>query len=153
VQNSYSFTIKGYPDNTRREDQISPALASSADLFFSCFLGDVNLELDGISFTTRFGWVATLSFAIGLVQHLTALPMVRRSTLEFQEAKQWVSLLLDDGKAYVSCSYANGIASVSYKSFLEMTRDGLERHINDLNTFYPGLTENASLRRQLKTLG
>lgn len=152
MQNTYGFTVNGYPDGSRREDQVNLAVASEADLFFSCFLGDVDLKLNGISFATRFGWVATLSFAIDFALHVAALPKSERSVVEFQEAEQWISLLLENDQVYVACSYAKGIASVPYAELRELARGGLARYVAHLSTSYPGLAENAALRQQLAVI-
>lgn len=152
MQNTYGFTVTGYPDGSHREDQGDLAVASEADLFFSCFLGDVDLKLNGISLATRFGWVATLSFAVAFANHVAALPKSGRSVVEFQEAEQWISLLLENDQVYVACSYAKGIASVSYVELLELARGGLARYVAELSSSYPGLAENAALRQQLSRL-
>lgn len=152
MRNTYGFTVKGYPDGTRREDRVNLATASEADLFFSCFLGDVDLKLDGISFATRFGWVATLSFAIDFAQHIAALPKSDRSVVEFQEAEQWISLLLENDQVYVACSYAKGIASVPYVELWKLVRGELARYIERLSSSYPGLIENSALQQQLSLI-
>ena len=152
MSNKYGLIVNGYPGGRRRENEIDIISASSAELFFSCFLGDVELELDDISFSTRFGWVATLSFAFDIAQHVAALPRKRRSTVEFQEAEHWISLLYKDGNVYIASSYSKGIASIEYDALLELTRNGLAERLQELNTEYPGLIENAALRRQLAAL-
>jgi hypothetical protein len=149
MQNTYGFIVKGYPDGTRREDQINLATASEADLFFSCFLGDVDLKLNGISFATRFGWVATLSFAFDFAQRVASLPKSSRSVVEFQEAEQWISLLSENDRVYVACSYAKGIASVPYTELWELVRGGLARYIEGLSSSHPGLVQNSALQQQL----
>ena len=152
MPNTYGFTVKGYPDGSRREDQVNMAVAAEADLFFSCFLGDVDLKLNGISFATRFGWVATLSFAIDFAQQVAALPKSKRSVIEFQEAEQWISLLLENDQVYVACSYAKGIASVPYAALSGLARGELARYVADLSSSYPGLAENAALQQQLSLI-
>jgi hypothetical protein len=149
MKDTYSFSVRGYPAGTRKENALDLATASSADLFFSCFLGDVTLELDGLSFTTRFGWVATLTFAIDLAQRVAALPEQERSILEFQEAEEWISLRHEAGRVYIACSYAKGIASVAYDSILGLVRGTLDSYVEELNRAYPRLIENPALRKQL----
>lgn len=49
------------------------AEASVVDLFFSCFMGDVDLTLDGVKFRTNFGWVSTLGFALAFQNVVSGL--------------------------------------------------------------------------------
>jgi hypothetical protein len=145
-QNSLSFALAPGVGGVRREDSLDLSTAPDYQLFFSCFLGDVRLHLDGLDFSTHFGWVTTLTFAMGFAAHVEALPQVRRSALNFREADEWISFLYVGDLSYVACSYTRGIAAVSHSELLRLSSHALSAHIRDLGEKYPALLRNPELQ-------
>ncbi|RBQ14344.1 hypothetical protein DP939_41015 [Spongiactinospora rosea] len=143
------FSVREDPERRKREDELDLATAPGYQLFFSCFVGDVDLRLDGLNFRTNFGWVATLSFAVGFAWRLSGLPAAGRMSMDFLEDDEWLSLRFDDGRVLVASSYARGIAVVPYADLLKLARDSLTRHADALMAAYPRLAENRILAGRL----
>jgi hypothetical protein len=146
------YLIGESPLGAPREAELDLATAPAYQLFFSCFLGDVRLSLDGIDFSTRFGWVATLGFAIGFAARVRDLPQTVRWNIHFQEKDEWISLRLDRGVVYVSASYAKGIAVVSHDRLDELARTALRDLVGRLVGEHPRLRRNQALHGQLVPL-
>lgn len=128
--------------------------APDYELFFSCFMGDVDLSVNGVSFRTNFGWVATLGFALGLVSFLRDLPESGEWLYEFQEdSSKWIEFDLDGREVVVSCSYADGVSAIAYEDLLDLTRNALRALLVGLSARFPALRGNPHLTAALAEIG
>lgn len=137
------------PIGAKREDELDLATAPDYQLFFSCFMGDVRLQIGGVDFSTRFGWVATLSFAIGFALRVSELPRTIRSGIDFQESSDRINLLLDGDRVHVSASYVKGIGVIPYERLHRISQQALFGLVDRLFIEYPALKRNNTLRNLL----
>ncbi|WP_433509757.1 hypothetical protein ACQP2T_38210 [Nonomuraea sp. CA-143628] len=121
-------------------------------LFYSCFMGDVDLAIDGIDFRTHFGWVSTLSFALGMLRSLHELPAKGVSAAGFLESEYRIEFQLNASDVRVSCSYSENVAAIAYSELLALARGGLTELLRNLYAKYPGLVRNPFLANVLAQL-
>ena len=134
------------------EHGLDLATAPAYQLFFSCFMGDIDLVIQGADFRTSFGWVSTLSFAIGMLHSIQALPEQGLSHAGFLESEDRIEFRLEDSLVRVSCSYSVAVGTIVYDELLELARSALADLLHELNAKYPALEENRSLAGALSNL-
>jgi hypothetical protein len=122
-------------------------------LFFSCFMGDVDLSLGGVEFSTNFGWVSTLGFALAFLGVVDELPVEGESKVSFQEDTAWIRLQRSRDRVHVSCSYSTNEQTVAYEELLGLSRVGLRDLLDTLYLRFPALERNQTLRDSLGQVG
>lgn len=135
------------------EEGLDLAVTPGYQLFFSCFMGDIDFLVDGEDFRTRFGWVSTLSFALAMLRHLQELPETGQSRVEFQEDEEWILLEEKAGDVRISCSYADGRAVIRYPDLRFLAREALVSLLDELYGKHPRLAVNPSLNKALLKIG
>ena len=59
-------------------------------LRYECFLGDVTFKIDNVDFSTHWGWVPVLDFALGLSSALDGLESGKSGIFEFTESEAFI---------------------------------------------------------------
>jgi hypothetical protein len=134
------------------EHDLDLATAPGYQLFFSCFMGDVDLVIEGGDFRTSFRWVSTLSLAIGMLHSIQELPEQGASHAGFLESEDRIEFRLQASLVRVSCSYSAAAATIAYDELLQLARNALSDLLHELNSKYPALKENPSLAGALGNL-
>ncbi|TDO48647.1 hypothetical protein EV643_107277 [Kribbella sp. VKM Ac-2527] len=127
------------------EERLDLATAPAYQLFFSCFMGDVDLVIGDAGFSTKFGWVSTLSFAIGMLRAIRELPERKSSQIGFLESEDRIEFQLEDSSVRVSSSYSADVATIVYDELLELAGNALTDLLVELTSRFPTLRENPSL--------
>jgi hypothetical protein len=135
------------------EKHLDLATAPSYQLFFSCFVGDVELVIGDADFSADFGWIATLSFGIGMLHSLRRLPVGGVSHAGFLESEDRIDFQLEGSLVRVSCTYADSVATIEHGDLTRLATDALVELLRGLEAKYPGLRENRELHKQLSDLG
>jgi hypothetical protein len=131
------------------EEGLDLATAPAYQLFFSCFMGDVDFVIRDADFRTNFHWVSTLSFAIGMLRAIRELPKKGSSQAGFLESEDRIEFQLEDSSVRVSSSYSTDVATIVYGELLELAGNALTDLLTELNSRYPTLRENPSLAAAL----
>ncbi|WP_433272638.1 hypothetical protein ACQPZF_16910 [Actinosynnema sp. CS-041913] len=146
---SAAISLRYVPDDAspygNPERQMDLATAPVYQLFFSCFMGDVDLVIAGADFRTSFGWVSTLGFGIGLLRSIRKLASEEVVRVGFTESEDWIEFRVQDLLVTTSCSYSTAIAAVSYDQLLEVAKGALGELLDELKPRYPALNRNPYL--------
>jgi hypothetical protein len=128
------------------EKRFDLATAPAYQLFFSCFVGDVDLVIGDADFSADFGWIATLSFGIGMLHSLRRLSVAWVSHAGFLESEDRIDFRLEGSEVRVSCTYADPVATIEYGDLTRLATDALVDLLRELGTKYPRLRENQDLQ-------
>ena len=128
-----------------RRSSVDLACADEGTLHYELFLGDVCLRVENADFSTDWGWVPVLDFALGLVRVIRSLAPGTCEVFEFteSEASLYFTRSIDD-QVVVSANYSSATATVSYGELLNRARGFLRRVVIELQNAYPALTKNPS---------
>lgn len=135
------------------EDDLDLATAPGYQLFFSCFMGDIKFIVEEVDFRTYFGWVSTLSLALGMLRRVQELSDTSESMVEFQEDEEWIFFERKLDNVRISCSYTDGLAVISYPELQGLAQDALVSLLDKLYVKYPPLALNTSLKNALLEFG
>ncbi|MEU4522165.1 hypothetical protein AB0F52_26040 [Amycolatopsis sp. NPDC024027] len=116
-------------------------------------MGDLDLSLNGVSFRTNFGWIATLGYAIAFYRTVRELPVNGESTVDFQDDSDWIKLQPRDDLVQVSCSYSSNEQEVSYRDLLAISLTSLQDLLCSLLVRFPELGDNDSLGKAMTEIG
>lgn len=153
VKTSLAYVLDVQSPYGNPELELDLATAPGYQLFFSCFMGDVDLFLKGVDFSTNFGWVSTLGFALAFLGAVRRLPTESESLVSFQEDAAWIRFQMSRHGVHVSCSYSKHEQKVPSGELLELARDGLKSLLDTLYARFPALSENETLRESLSQVG
>ncbi len=111
-------------------------------LRYECFLGDVTFKIDNVDFSTHWGWVPVLDFALGLSSALDGWKSGKSGIFEFTESEAFIRCSRSDHMVEVSASYSPGIARVPFEEIRAVVRDFVDRLADRLRKEHPGLKSN-----------
>ena len=153
VGTSAAYLLSTNPGFEGSESRLDLSTAPGYQLFFSCFMGDLDLSLNGVGFRTNFGWIATLGYAIAFYRTVRELPVNGESTIDFQEDGDWIKLQPIGDLVRVSCSYSSNEQEVSYQDLLTMSLTSLRDLLSSLLVRFPELRDNDSLGKAMTEIG
>jgi hypothetical protein len=116
--------------------------ADEVVLRYDCFPGDIVLRAGDGDFTTHFGWVPVLDFALALRAIARKLVDEPRQVFTFTESDATLTFTRDEDLVTIRASYAPAIGRVTYARLSDAADALLSRMVADLTGLYPELTEN-----------
>lgn len=118
------------------------ATAPEWALRYECFLGDLRFKIDGADFSTHWGWVPVLDFALAMSSLLDALEPGEAQTFEFTESEAFIRLSRTEDFVEVSASYLPVTARVQLEDLRTAARDFARRLGGRLGDEHPALRQN-----------
>jgi hypothetical protein len=122
-------------------------------LRYECFLGDIRFEVDKVDFSTHWGWVPVLDFALGMSNLLNALEHDSEQTFEFTESEAVIRIRRTDGIVELTTSYSPGVMRVDVGELREATRDLAQRLGTRFGSEHPALANNEEFQAALRQVG
>lgn len=123
---------------------------SELELRYYCFIGDVILRVGGVDFSTDWGWVPVLDFAIAARQIGDGVALGHAEEFDFTESAEVIQFdLVEQDRVRVQSSYAPGAGLVSLGEFDAAVRSLLRRVREVIERAYPDLLLNRHYRRSL----
>ena len=129
--------------NIKERDLASVDLES---LRYYLFPGDIVMKDEEVDFSTQWGWVPVLDFALCLNSIAETLGQGRLEVFEFTESDATLEFRLQGGSALVSSNYAPGLLCVAPMEFRESAQGLLRRTIKGLCDENPSLAKNSAIR-------
>lgn len=118
-------------------------------LRYHAFLGDVRMVVEGVDFSTRWGWVTILDFAVSLRRSAESLRSASSARVDFTESDAEVRFTRSGSRVDVEASYVGGSASVDLDEFIAASEEFLAETIAELCAMFPGLDRNAFVVREI----
>lgn len=122
-------------------------------LRYECFLGDIRFEVDEVDFSTHWGWVPVLDFALGMSNLLDALEHGSEQTFEFTESEAVIRMKRIDGLVELTTSYSPGVMRVDVGELREAARDLVRRLGSRFGAEHPALANNEDFQAALRQVG
>ena len=126
------------------------AEVSEIALHYELFQGDIRMVINGEDFSTDWGWVPGVDFALCLVSVLKDLGDGERQILEFTESDALIEFERHDGVVHVSANYCGAHVDVSYTELFDAARAFAQGFIDRLVVEYPALRKNRALEREMR---
>lgn len=121
------------------------------NLRYDHFLGDIVFKIDDCDFSTRWGWVPVLDFALGFNRLLTSLTSDGSATFEFTESEATLTLRRSLDVVALTSSYSSGVARVDVKVLRVVVYDFVSRIRDRLLVEHPSLARNEDLNEAFRT--
>jgi len=115
------------PAAAARAKGVDLAAADATALRYRLFPGDIVLRGEGADFSTRWGWVQVLDFALGLQAVVQELERDGEARFEFTESNAALLFRLENGEVAISSTYAPGRLRVPFPEFCEDVRRFAQR--------------------------
>lgn len=122
-------------------------------LRYECFLGDVQLEVGSADFSTDWGWVPVLDFALGIASLLDTLEPGGSSCFEFTESEAWIQFARVGDVVRVTSSYSGQVALADIVEFRAAARDLARRVGERVGSKHPQLRRNHDFLSGLRRVG
>lgn len=138
--------IQKYSDTTDIDWRAVGEVLLSYDLL----VGDFTFVVDDADFSTDWGWVPTLDFAIAMRIFGDQLPQTHSELFEFTDSDHTIKFdVLNSGILRIEASYVDAVGYVALEEFRGATADLLERTRATVEAAAPGLLENRHYKRLL----
>ncbi|WP_133981550.1 hypothetical protein [Kribbella voronezhensis] len=139
------------PNRVGWEHRRAPAQASSADLLWYFFPGDVEVAYGGAALASRGASVPALHFVAGIIgaRDTLAAGDDARYTYSFTEADQWIDFWADK-KVHIECNFSDSVLTIPLEEFSREVCDFARREIDDLVLEYPALLMHPLVRDLLR---
>jgi len=124
---------------------IDMASADAAALRYRLFPGDVSFQREDVDFSTHWGWVQILDFALSLTAIVVTLEQDGEARFEFTESNAALSFRLECDVICVSSSYAPGLMRVPVPEFREQVKQFADRVSRELCERHPRLRVNPEM--------
>lgn len=135
-------------DRAMKPGEVNLAEVDEMTLRYSVFLGDVVFKADGADFSTHWGWVPMLDFAICLLSVLDDLSAGKeQSSIEFTESDAELVFRSRHGLVLITSSYNNNHASTSYRELEDAFVAFSIKVFSDFHRLNPEASQNAAIRR------
>jgi hypothetical protein len=106
--------VRSGVEGKRREDVISLREASSVELMYSCFVGNVKFRVGDQDLSTNFNWVPLLHFANNLDLIWAGIDSGEVKYYYFTESEDFIRFSERGGDVLIECSYvSSGRATVN----------------------------------------
>lgn len=124
---------------------------SELDLRYDCLLGDIHFRIDHAGFSTEWGWVPVLDFALGLSNLVDSVATTGEESLEFTESEAEIRVRRRaDDLLEVTSTYSAGVGAISHEDLYRSSRDFLRKLADRLVVEHPALAENPHFRNALR---
>jgi hypothetical protein len=147
VEIMFTLDYQLAPIAATKAQGVDMAAADSASLRYHLFPGDVVVRGKEADFSTRWGWVQILDFALSLKAIETMLEREREARFEFTESSATLEFQLENDGVSVSSTYAPGVLRVPSSEFREQVQRFVQKVVRDLCERFPRLAENGEIRR------
>ena len=138
-------------DNRKEHTRRDLRLVDDGDLHYSYFLGDVQIVIDNVDYSTNWSWVPVLDFFICTCQILRNVQEGKKELFEFTESDETLCFALNHGYITISASYTSGEARIGHTELLNGFNETLRRVIAEISTEYPEIRKNSYFSRLMKT--
>jgi hypothetical protein len=135
------------PTAAEKAKESDMASADAASLRYRLFPGDIVLKAEDADFSTHWGWVQVLDFALSLINVEVALARDGKARFEFTESDAALNLWVEGNVVCVSSSYAPGLMQIPASEFHDQVKRFEARVTRDLCDQHPRLALNPELRR------
>lgn len=126
---------------------IDLASATETDLRYRSLLGDVEFRVGDADFSTQWGWIPLLDFALGLTDLLMRLPRSRHESFEFTESGAELRFELIDGEVEVRSNFAAAIGHAPLDALGEAVRRLGNEIVRMAREEAPGIDDNSNFQR------
>jgi hypothetical protein len=135
-------------DWATKPGEINLAEADETTLRYDVFLGDVVFKVDGADFSTHWGWVPVLDFAICLLSVLEDLSTGKeQSSIEFTESEAELVFKRVPGQILITSNYNGHQVSAGYKELEDAFVAFSIRVLSDFQRLNPETSQNLAIRR------
>jgi hypothetical protein len=134
---------------TPKVNEVDMALVDLASLRYYLFPGDIVVRGERADFSTCWGWVQVLDFALSIKAIQAALEQDRAARFEFTESNAVLEFRRERDEICASSSYASGLLRVSVPDFREEVGRFARSVAQNLCAQYPRLALNPEFKRCL----
>ncbi|EHM24789.1 MULTISPECIES: hypothetical protein [Streptomyces] len=143
-----SYVLSEDPAVLREQRKMNLAKADLVDLCYSCFGGDLTLQVDGVDFSIATGGgVQILDFAVEFFTVGRSVATGNSGRIEFAGMADEIYVTLSGESVKVSSNYTEEIAQVTQQQFIQAGRTFLTKVLTDLATQYPELKSNRGIKK------
>jgi len=128
------------------------ASASETDLRYRSLLGDVEFRIGDSDFSTQWGWIPLLDFALGLTDVLMRLPDSRLESFEFTESGAELRFELRGGEVEVRSNFAAAIGHAPLEVLRRAAQGLAEQVLSAARMEAPGVDANPDFERLVRGL-
>jgi hypothetical protein len=147
------YRIVAGPSGTRREEGLDLAVASGAELFYSCFVGDFEFSVEDKDMSARFGWIPMLNVIPNLVAIARDLPSAGAASLyRFTESDDFIEFDYDEGDIRIRCSYTDVVVVVAHEDFRKAAILAMKNLWEDIVGDYPEISQNREMLDVIRRL-
>ncbi|MGW0467601.1 hypothetical protein ACWDX6_20380 [Streptomyces sp. NPDC003027] len=149
---TFDYVLENRPDPVGWEHRLDCKEASRRDILWYFFPGDVRIDVNGVDFTTHFGWVPVLHFGLSLVAITESLSESAKSNSEysFTEADEVISFARTGGMVSVEWSLTPGSARCSFSELRLAVKQFVERIVAELGVGFPSFLDNPVSEEMLR---
>lgn len=109
-------------------EYLDPATADEDEIRYYLFHGDIEFQVGDVDFSTKWGWVPVLDFAIFMARISASLAKGEPTeTFGFTESAAEIHFVRDGRSARVTTSYEPGVAHVDLIDFAAASTQLFER--------------------------
>jgi hypothetical protein len=131
-----------------KSGEINLAEADEVTLRYGVFLGDLVFKVDDADFSTHWGWVPILDFAICLLGVLEDLSTGKeQSSIEFTESEAELVFKRVPGLILITSNYTSHQASAGYKELEDASVAFSIMVFSDFQRSNPETSQNAAIKR------
>lgn len=127
--------------------EVDLASATEADLRYRSLLGDVEFRIGAADFSTQWGWIPLLDFALGLTGLLARLPRSQHESFEFTESGAELRFELIDGEVEVRSNFAAAIGRAPLEALRGAVRRLADEILHTARQEAPGIDANSNFQR------
>ncbi|MGW4301827.1 hypothetical protein ACWEHT_18915 [Streptomyces sp. NPDC004646] len=136
------------------QKRINLAKADLLELCYSCFGGDLTLNVDGLDLSIiTGGGVQVLDFAVEFFSAGRAISSGERCRISFAGMSDEIYLAPDGNHVEITCNYADGLSRILREDFVSAGRDFLSRVLADITSRYPELEGNSDIKKVRSWVG
>ncbi|MGW0819711.1 hypothetical protein [Streptomyces sp. NPDC002845] len=142
-----SYVLSDDPVVLREQKRINLGKADLVDLCYSCFGGDLKLRVGDADFSIMTGGgVQILDFAVEFFTAGRTIASGESGRIAFAGMADEIHLRPSCGSVRVSCNYTDDSAEILVEEFVAASRSFLSKVLVDLETRYPALKGNKSIK-------
>lgn len=139
------------PSWNSRAREVDFSTADEGVLRYEAFLGDVGVRIDAVDFSTNWGWVPILDFAMGLETAIADLEGgEQRSVFEFTESDDAIRFVREGDLVCVSTTYRKGQPRLPFEELRAAVSAFATRVRDRVCGEWPELKRNKTIERWLE---
>src|SRR5919205_838727 len=120
--------------------------ASSEELYYEMFLGDIILRVGDADFSSQWGWVPILDLVRQFVSAGKEVAKNRKIDINFTESNALLTLTPRDGLIAISSTYSPSRQEVRVEDLQIAMKQFAKEAIREFDLLCPGLRENPLVR-------